>query len=164
MSFLKQNMNQFTQSPMLGAVDLIPSPDVVTGQITPSSTATAIQQGSAVKLVGSAAGTSSGAILVDVQTGPTDAAVFGVIAYNERKNLYVKGDIVEVVRSGYMYMLTSAAVVRGTRVAITAATTTADPTVAGDATSGHFTTGIAVDEATASGQLIRVSVQPLVNP
>lgn len=160
MAFLKQNMNQFTQSPILGAVDMIPTPTVVTGQILPSTGATAIQNGSAVKLK---TGTS-GAILVDIQTGPTDAAVFGVIPYNEQKNLYKGGDFVEILRGGYMYMLTSAAVVRGTRVAITAATSSADPTVATDTTTGHFTVGIAIDEATASGQLIRVSIEPLTNP
>lgn len=160
MAFKTQNMNQFTQQPILGGVDLIPSPDVISAQILPSSGLTACQNGSAVKLV---TGTS-GAVLVDVQTGPTDEAVFGVIPYNERKNLYKAGDFIEVVRSGYVYMLSSAAITRGARVAITAATTTADPTVATDATSGHFTAGICVDEATASGQLVRISIQPLTNP
>lgn len=161
MSFLKQNMNQFSQTPILGAVDLNPSPDVVSAQILPSSSATAIQVGSAVKLV---TGTS-GAILVDVQTGPTDATVFGVIPYNERKNLYKAGDLIEVARGGtYMYMLSGAAVVRGTKVSITAATTTADPTVATDTTSGHFVVGTAVDEATAAGQLIRVAINPSTLP
>jgi len=160
MAFFKQNMNQFAQAAILGQVDLIPTPDVVSAQVNPSSALTSLQQGDAVKLI---TGTS-GAILVDKQTGPTDAAVFGVIPYNERKNLFVKGDIVEVVRAGYMYMLSSAAVVRGTRVAITASTTSADPTVATDSTSGHFTVGIAIDEASAANQLIRVLVSPLTNP
>lgn len=160
MAFLKQNMNQFTQTPILGAVDLIPSPNVITVQITPSSTATAIQNGSALKLVGDAVGSSSGAVLVDVQTGPTDATVFAVIPYNERVNLYKKGDLVEALLTGYMYMLSSAAIVRGTKVAITAATATADPTVATDTTSGHFQVGIAIDTATAANQLIRVQIVP----
>jgi hypothetical protein len=156
MAFTTQNMNQFTQAPMLGAVDLIPSPNVVSAQILPSSTATAIQQGSAVKLLAGV----SGAILVDVQTGPTDAAVFGVIPYNDRKNLYVKGDIITVVTSGYMYMLSSAAISRGAVVSITAATASADPLVTTDATSGHFAVGTAIDQASAAGQLIRVQIQP----
>src|ERR1035437_7537225 len=107
MSFTTQNQNVFVPPAMLGAIDLIAATNVVSVQILPSSSATAIQQGTAVKLI---AGTS-GAILVDVQTGPTDAAIFGVIPYNDRKNLYKAGDIVSVVvGGGYMYMRSSAAV------------------------------------------------------
>lgn len=160
MAFLKQNMNQFGQTPILGQVDLIPSPDVVSAQVNPASVLTSLQQGDPVKLI---TGTS-GAILVDKQTGPTDASVFGVIPYSARKNLYVKGDMIEVVRAGYMYMRSSAAVVRGTKVAITVSTTTTDPLVTTDATSGHFITGIAIDEASAADQLIRVLISPATNP
>lgn len=160
MAFQLQNQNQFTQAPILGAVDLIPTTDVVTAQVLPTSALTSLQVGDPVKLVTG----SSGAILVDKQTGPTDAIVFGVIPYNEKKNLYVKGDLIEVVIAGVMYMRTSAAVVRGTRVAITSSTTTTDPLVATDATTGHFTTGIALDEASAANQLIRVRILPATNP
>lgn len=160
MAFLMQNMNQFTQSPIIGAVDLIPTPDVVTAQINPASVATAIQAGSAVKLLDGA----SGAILVDVQTGPTDAIVFGVIPFNERKNIYKAGDLVEVVLAGFMYMRTTAAINRGVRVSITAATITTDPLIAANAVSANFTTGVTIDKATAADQLIRVRIQPLTNP
>ena len=57
----------------------------------------------------------------------------------------------------------SAAIVRGTKVSTTASTTTADPTVATDATSGHYITGTAADEATAAGQLIRIKITPSQN-
>lgn len=161
MAFKQQNMNLFSPIPMIGALDMIPSPDVVTAQILPASALTSMQQGDAVKLVAG----SSGAILVDKQTGPTDAAVFGVVPYNTRKNLYKAGDIVEVARKGsYMYMQASAAIARGARVAITAGTTTTDPLVTTDATTGHFTVGIAIDVAAALGDLIRVSIDPLTNP
>lgn len=161
MAFLKQNMNQFNQLPILGAVDLIPSPNVVSAQILPSSTAVYIQNGSAVKYAVGA----SGAILVDIQTGPTDATVLGVIPYNERKNLYKPGDFIEVAQSGtYVYMLSSAAILRGAKVSITAATASADPTVATDATSGHFIAGIAIDQAAGAGELIRVRIDPSTNP
>lgn len=161
MAFLLQNPNQFAQSPILGAVDLIPTPNVVTAQILPTSALTSLQVGDAVKLV---TGTS-GAILVDKQTGPTDATVFGVIPYNEKKNIYVKGDLVEVALQGsVVYMRSSAAVVRGTKVAITASTTTTDPLVTTDVTAAHFVTGIALDEASAANQLIRVRIEPSTNP
>ena len=160
MSFLTQNMNQRGMTPILGAVDLIPSPDTVTAQIDPASTFAYFQVTSAVKLKTG----SSGAIFVDAQTGPTDAAVWGVIPLNAQKNKYAAGAIIEVLRSGYIYLRTSAAVVRGTRVAMTAATATSDPVVQTDATSGHFTLGIAIDEASAADQLIRVQISPLTNP
>lgn len=155
MAFLTQNMNQFKQAPILGGVDEIPTPDVVSAQINPSSVATAIQVGSLVKLVAGA----SGAIVVDVVTGPTDGPVFGCIPFNQRKNIYSPGNYVEVACGGaYMYMKSSAAIARGDTVSGTAATTTADPTVATDTTSGHFACGIAVDIATGANQLIRVKI------
>jgi hypothetical protein len=157
MAFLTQPMNSFTQAPILGAIDQVPTPDVVSAQILPASSATAIQNGSAVKLVAGA----SGAIVVDVQTGPTDATVFGVIPYNERKNLYSPGDFIEVACGGtYMYMLSGGAIARGDTVAITAATSSADPLVNTDTTSGHFITGIAIDVASGAGVLIRVKIAP----
>ena len=160
MAFLTQPMNALTIAPILGAVDMIPTPDVVSAQILSTSSATAIQQGDAVKLV---AGTS-GSILVDKCVGPGDGPVFGVIPYNERKNLYKPNDIIEVAcGASYVYLLSSAAITRGTKVATTASTTTADPTVATDATQYDYITGIAIDSATASGQLIRVKIQPSQN-
>lgn len=160
MAFLTQAMNQLTNTPILGGVDLIPTPDVVSAQILSTSSATSIQVGDVVKLV---TGTS-GSILVDKCTGPTDGPVFGVIPYNERKNIYKANDLIEVATgASYVYLLSSAAITRGTKVSTTASTTTADPTVATDATSAHYITGIAVDEATASGQLIRIKIAPSQN-
>jgi hypothetical protein len=157
MAFLSQSMNTFGQSPILGQVDMVPTPDVVSAQILSTSSATSIQVGDPVKLV---AGTS-GAILVDKQTGPTDATVFGIIPYNERKNLYSPGDFIEVACGGtYVYLLSSGAIARGDTVSTTSSTTTADPTVATDTTSGHFITGTAVDVASGSGILIRVKIAP----
>lgn len=160
MAFLKQNMNQFAGAPVLGQVDLIPTPDVVSAQIDPASVGANMQVTSAFKLK---TGTS-GAILVDIQTGPTDATIFGIVPYNQRGNIYKAGDIITLIRSGYVYMRSGAAVVRGTTVSLTAATSTSDPLVATDATSGHFTLGLAIDEASAADQLIRVQVRPATNP
>jgi hypothetical protein len=161
MAFLTQAMNQFAQAPILGAVDMIPSPNVVSAQITSSSSATAIQVGSPVKLV---AGTS-GSILVDVCSGPTDGPVFGVLLYNARKNLYVANDIVEVGCSDtFVYLRASAAVARGAKVTTTAATTTTDPLVTTvSVPSTQYVTGVAIDAAAAANDLIRVKIAPSFN-
>lgn len=160
MAFLKQNMNQFVGAPILGQVDLIPSPDTISAQFNPASTETHLQVTSLVKMITGA----SGAILVDVQTGPADVLPFGVIPVSERGNTYKAGDIITVLRSGYIYMRTSAAVVRGTNVSTTAATASSDPVVATDVTSGHAITGVAVDEASAADLLIRINLKFSILP
>ena len=161
MAFLTQAMNQFAQAPILGAVDMIPSPNVVSAQITSSSSATAIQVGSPVKLVSG----TSGSILVDVCSGPTDGPVFGVLVYNARKNLYVANDMVEVACSDtFVYLRASAAVARGAKVTTTAATTTTDPLVTTvSVPSTQYVTGVAIDAAAAANDLIRVKIAPSFN-
>lgn len=161
MAFLTQQMNVLLQSPILGQLDLIPAPNVVSAQIYVSSVAY-IQVGQTVKLV---AGTS-GAIVVDAHTGPTDASlVFGVVIYNERQNIYAAGSYCEVATAeSYVYLLSSAAIARGAIVATTAGVSgTSDPTVATDATSTHNETGYAVDAASAANQLIRVRIFPFTH-
>ena len=155
-----QNQNQFAQAPMLGQVSEIPNPDVVSALFNPSSSAV-LQNGSAVKLI---TGTSPG-ILIDAVSGPTDGPVFGVVTYNLRKNLYTAGDVVEVAANGsYVQLESSAAIARGAKVVSTAATTGNDPTVATvSSASTQYITGVAVDTATASGQLLRVKISPSFN-
>jgi len=161
MAFLTQPMNLFTQAPILGLVSMIPSPNVVSAQILSTSSATAIQVGSAVKLVDGV----SGGILVDVCTGPTDGPVFGVILYDARKNLYAPNDIVTIGCSDtYVYLRTSAAVARGAKVTMTAATTTTDSLVTTvSSPSTQYVTGIAIDKAAAANELIRVIIAPSFN-
>lgn len=161
MAFLGQQMNSFTQAPILGQVDLVPSPNVITAQIISTSSAPSIQQGDAVKLV---TGTSA-TILVDICSGPTDGPVLGVIPYNERKNLYSAGDLIEVAQvNTYVYLKASTSVARGAKVTTTASTTSADPLVTTvSVPSTQYVTGIAVDVATAANQLIRVQIAPSFN-
>ena len=154
MAFLTQEMNQFVQAPIIGLVDMTPSPNVVSAQINPNSSATSIQVGDAVKLI---SGTSA-TILVDKCSGPTDGPVYGFIPYNARKNVYVAGDLIEVATDEtYLYLKASASVARGAKVAVTASTPTADPTVATAVTSTDYVAGVAVDTI-ASGGLGRVRV------
>lgn len=160
MAFLSQLMNQFVQAPILGLVDLTPSPNVLTCQINPSSSATSIQVGDAVKLI---AGTSA-MILVDKCSGPTDGPVFGVIPYNEKKNIYAAGDIIEVSGANtFVFLKASGTVTRGDKVTTTASTTAADPVVATvTVPSTQYVTGVAVDTA-ATGTLVRVQIAPSLN-
>jgi hypothetical protein len=161
MAFLTQNMNQFIPAAILGQVDQIPQPSVVSVQFSPASASTATQNGCTMKLVAGA----SGAMVVDVHLGPTDTAqVFGVIPYNERKNLYLPGDIMELALVGsVVYLKAGGTIARGDTVSSALATTVADPQVITDVTSGHYLTGVALDIATV-GQLVRVLVQPSLHP
>lgn len=154
------NQNQFAQTPVLGQVSEIPNPNVVSVRLNPSSSAV-FQAGSAVKLI---AGTAN-EILVDACSGPTDGPVFGVIAYNLRKNLLSAGDVASVACAGsYIFLESSAAINRATKVTASAASVGADPTVAGvSSASTQYVTGVAVDTAAASGALIRILVQPSLN-
>lgn len=156
MAFLTQAMNQFTQAPILGLVDLIPSPNVIAAQIVSTSTA-AIQNGSAMKLV-----SGTGALpLVDAVTGPTDGPIYGVIPYTARKNLYVANDVVQLcLTTSFMFLKSSAAITRGAVVSTVAATTSADPTVATAVTSTDYVLGISIDTATAANQLVRINIKP----
>ena len=161
MAFLTQAMNQFTQAPILGLVSMIPSPSVVSVQILSTTSATAIQVGSAVKLVDGVAGS----VLVDVCSGPTDGPVYGVILYDARKNVYAANDIVTIgLQDTYVYLRASAAVARGAKVTTTAATTTTDPLVTTVSTpTTQYVTGIAIDKASAANDLIRVMIAPSFN-
>lgn len=162
MANLTQNQNQTFQTAMLAQTTMDPQPDTVPAQIKPTSTAAVICAGQAVKLV-AAVGPN---IIVDVCTGPTDGPVFGVIPYNQKKNTYVAGDTVEVVCGGGILMLkSSAAINRGDKVAVTTnVVSTNDPTVATDAVSAHYITGIALGQCAAADALIKIKISPSQNP
>lgn len=158
MSNLQQNLNQTFQTGMLGAVTRSPQPRTFPAQIDPSSTATVICAGCAVKLVNKAGPN----IVVDVTTGPTDGPVVGVIPYSTKKNTYAAGEPVEVVGDGGVVLLkSSAAIVRGTNVAGTnPSVSTNDPTVATTTTVNDYVVGQALTQAGGANQLIEVLVRP----
>ena len=160
MAYLSQTMNAFTQSPILGFVDLVPSPNVVAALLSPSSSAV-VQVGTAVKLI-----TGDSALpMVDSTSGPTDGPVWGVIPYNNRKNLYTAGDVINVALTNtFICLKCSAAVARNDKVTTTAATSSADPTVATVATaSTQYVTGVAIDSSSGANQLLRIRVSPSFN-
>ena len=160
MAFYTQNQNQFAPVPMIGSPDMQAVVNSISAKIT-SSSVSYIQNGSVVKLVtGSAA-----EILVDAQLTNVDAPVFGVVAFSNRKNAYVPNDTVEVLLTdSIVYMLSGGAIARGDKVSATIAGAAVDCVVATDVTTLHYVVGIALDVATAAGQLVRVQIAPSKNP
>lgn len=158
MSNLALNQNQTFQSPMLGMVTMDPQPNTIPAQIYPSSTATVIVAGCAVKLVDNVGPN----IQVDVTTSASDGPVYGVIPYNMRKNSYVAGDPCEVVgRNGILMLKSSAAIQRGVAVSATnPSVATNDPTVASDFTIGSYILGVALGRVSAANLLLKVQVSP----
>ena len=147
-----QNQNQFAQTPVLGQVDMTSAINIKSVRIDPSSQATVLQSGQAMKIV-DVAGTE---IIVDV-AAITEKA-YGVIVYNPRKNLYAAGDMIEVACKGtVVYLETSAAVARGAKVML-------DPTGPTVATLAVLATncmvGICLDKPAAANVLARVEVDP----
>lgn len=162
MANLSLNQNQFSQTGIIGMVTFAPQPSSFSAQLDPNSTwATPITAGQSVKLTT----TSGPQVMVEPCAADTDA-VFGVIAYNMRKNVFALGDVVTVVGAqGVMLMKTSAAVNRGAKVAITNQTVaTNDPTVATQNTTAKAVTGQALETAAGANALIKVLINPSINP
>ena len=81
----------------------------------------------------------------------TGNAIFGVIAYNIKKNEYVAGDQIKIAKSGdIVYMEASAAIARGATVEAVITGAKVKTVDAGTAI------GTALDKAAADGDLVRV--------
>lgn len=144
-----QKLNQFAQTPMLGSPDLAFNYNTKSALINPSSVATKLQVGQGVKLIAGASPT----ILVD-QAAANEKA-FGVIVYQLKRNTYSAGQPVEVACKGnVLYLEASAAISRGAAVELVPA----GPTVVTKNTGNQL--GIALDQASAAGDLIRVEIDP----
>lgn len=142
------NQNQFLLAPQLGAVYQGSAPNTKSVRLNPSSVATVIVPGQAVKLIDSTAKE----IVVDVISAGD--VPYGVIQYNPKKSTYVKGDVIEIGCVGnVVWMETSAAIVRGARVVI-------DPTGPTIATATAESVGVALEKASATGALIPVEIDP----
>lgn len=151
------NQNQFGLTPVIGSLVQGVPQNVKTVRINPASTATVIVAGQAVEL----ADVAGAEIMVDVVASATTDVVYGIIAYNPKKNSYVKGDFVEVACEGSVIWLeTSAAIARGAKVS----TDYTGPTVAADTTASHQITGVCLSKPTATGQLAMIEIRPSTNP
>lgn len=143
------NQNQFAQTPVLGAPDLAFNFNTKSVLINPSSVATKLQVGQALKLIAG----NVPQILTD-EAGSTDIP-FGVIIFSLKKNLYAAGNTVEVACKGnVIYLESAAAITRGAAVENVPASVTIQTKASG------ARLGYALDQATGAGQLIRVEIDP----
>jgi hypothetical protein len=158
MSNLTQQQLATFKSPMLAQTTMDPQPATVSAQILPTSTAPVICAGCSVMLAGVAGPNIVVDVPQNVQTGP----VYGVICYSLRKNRYVAGDTVEVASEGNILMLeSSGAITRGARVTcLNPTVNTNDPVVYASTTQGDQSLGVALGQASGSGQLIKVLIKP----
>jgi len=141
-----QNMNQFSQQPIKGAVSAVPNPTVIPCQIDPNSEDT-FYPGTGVRLV---AGT--GKTVLVVKAAATEEK-FGFVVWNPKKSSFTAGDAVEVAMPGsVMYMEAAAAFNRGQSL---------EQVVTGDkvqavSAAANDRIGLALDTAAAAGDLVRV--------
>lgn len=145
---MTQSMNQFSQAPVQGMLDLRFNGQTISCQ--GGSGASGLVAGQAVKMEDSADGIPK----VVAASADTDD-VFGFINIDQKSSSFDEGDKMEVsaLRGNVMYMTASAAIARNAKVMIV---------VSGNkvatATSGKTIVGRALDKAAADGDLIRVAI------
>ena len=144
-----QNMNQFNMGAIKGSLASIPNPVTLSAQINPNSTDT-LYPGSAVKLT---SGVSSETVLVDL-AAQADIA-FGFVVWTPKKSSFTAGNAVEIaLPNSVMNMESSGAIGRGNQVEFVPASTRVV-----QSSGTNKPSGIALDIATATGQLIRVLIK-----
>lgn len=144
-----QNLNQFAQTPGLGSPDLAYNFNTKSVQINPASVATKLQVGQGLKLIAGASPT------IRVDQAAANEQVFGVIIASLKKNTYAAGDTVEVAcRGNVVYLEAAAAINRGALVE----NVPTGPTVQTKASGAVL--GVALDQASGPGVLIRVEIAP----
>lgn len=150
------NINQFSQVPIRGQLDLqISKSGVLTGQISVNETNT-LKAGDKVKLDSA----NTGPIPQFLLAANEDPAI-GFLAYDVKRATAVAGDAVEVTFKGgaVMWMVAGAAIVPGALVQQQADTVGSKViTLASDKQSG-----IALDPASGDTVLLRVIVDPALS-
>ena len=139
------NPNQFSQSQILGMVDMRQAERIISAQA--DSTSGTLVPGKIVELIDSA----GGAPKVKESNSNTDTH-FGVVVYSNKDASFVAGDAVEIMQRGCIIMRATAAIARGAQVKSVVATTGGVAT----ADSASKPIGWALDKAAADGDLIRV--------
>jgi hypothetical protein len=150
---MTQNPNQFSQSVILGMLDMKFNTETISCQVVSSYSGDGLVAGQAVKVVDSAGG-------VPKVTPVTDDAdeVFGFINYNIKNTTYGANDAVEISRdSNVIYLYAQEAISRGVQVCQYTDGLGDDAVgyVSG-LEDGATIVGYTLDKAAAQGDLIRV--------
>ena len=150
------NLNAFALGTAKGVTQFLPTSNVFTCQVYKSLSGTLVA-GQPVKLVAGVAGQ----ITVTACAAETDK-VFGVIPLRHKVNGYEAGDLVEVT-SDYcvVTMEASAATTQGVAVKVAGDAYDQVTPITGGESSTAAQIGIALDAATAQGDLIRVLIKCL---
>ena len=150
----QQRINIFAQAPFLGMLDLKVGPtNVIAGQVDVSQV-TPVYNGQAMQIVNSVGGIPKFAAV----TSPnTPQFTWGFIVYDIKSRLYNVGDRFEIAMNGScMWLYATEAIPAGSQVVLD---TTSPGAVQLPGHSANMVgVGVALDQATAYGQLIRVII------
>ena len=145
-----QNQNQFAMGPIKGGLSAVPNPATISCQITTASAST-FYGATAVKLISGTANT----ILVE-KAAATDQ-IFGFVILQPKKPSHTAGGKVEIALSGsVMEMESGGAFNRGQMLEIVAS---GDKVIVYGNVNSPI--GIALDTASATGQLVRVLIRSM---
>lgn len=150
------NTNQFKQQNVVGALDLVtnPNPSVMTVRYdwTNASTDT-IVPGEGLILADLGASDAVGLPVVDIRALDADA-IEGVLIFDPKKATKDPGDVITIAKKGaVVYMESSAAIVRGAKVALVLATAGQVVTATTEALFGK-----ALDKASGANEIIRIEI------
>lgn len=151
------NQNQFKKGAIPGQVDLKSGglDTSFTGRIDPDSAASDIEPGTGLKLVDGGANDPNGVPLFDVLSADTEVP-FGARIYDLKNGVVQPGEIVQVTYRGVVqFMEAAAALSRGVGVALDVLNPGQVKAVGTDAQYG-----ILLDKSFASGDIVRVLVDP----
>lgn len=154
MAEVKQNLNQFKQTPLVGQPDLTVNQNIVPARILATSTGGALLvAGNGFKL----SDTAGPVPIVDLIADATEQ-IWGVAIHNMKRDTFVAGDYLDLALVGStVWMQTSAAIARGAKVQLdptgpTIATLTNKP--------NNCSIGYTIDKPTAANALCRVYLNP----
>jgi hypothetical protein len=147
---MAQNLNQFQQTAERGQIALLCANSPVISAVVDSTETGTLKAGDAVKLVS----TSKGIPHVVLATA-SDTTITGIVVFNPVKNDgIVANDRIEIAITGaFIYQVASAAIAAGASVDYNATTGKI-----ATANSG-LACGVALDAASADGDLIRIGVK-----
>ncbi len=144
---MSQNPNQFSQSQVLGSLDLRFNPNTIPCVVHSTEEDTLVH-GQAVKLVDVAGGVPK-VVACDADSDE----VYGFIVYTVKDKGFVAGDAVEVATAmNCIHLLSQGAIARGAQVCVHSAVDGAVKAL----TDGAKIVGYALDKASTTGELVRV--------